>query len=47
VVDRDLQALSGLADRYLILDKGQIARAGPASDLLEQRDLIERYLGLS
>ena len=45
VVDRDLRALSRLADRYVILDKGQVARSGPVSDLSEQASTIERHIG--
>ena len=46
VVDRDLRALGALADRYVVLEKGRVARTGPASDLLLQRALIERYIGV-
>ena len=47
VVDRDLRALSRLADRYVILDKGQVARSGPVSDLSEQASTIERHIGVA
>ncbi len=46
VVDRDLKALGALADRYVILEKGRVARSGPARELLSERALIERYLGV-
>ncbi len=46
VVDRDLRALSALADRYVVLEKGRVAQTGPAADLVEQRALIERYIGV-
>ncbi|MSQ71630.1 MAG: ABC transporter ATP-binding protein [Betaproteobacteria bacterium] len=46
VVDRNLRALGALADRYVVLEKGRVARTGPASDLLDQRALIERYIGV-
>ena len=46
VVDRDLKALGALADRYVILEKGRVARSGPARELISERALIERYLGV-
>ena len=46
VVDRDLKALGALADRYVILEKGRVARSGPSRELLSERALIERYLGV-
>ncbi len=47
VVDRDLRALARLADRYVILDKGQVALAGPVSDLSERASTIERHIGVA
>jgi len=44
VVDRDLKALARLADRYVMLEKGQIARTGLARELVEDRAALERYL---
>ncbi len=46
VVDRDLRALGALADRYVILEKGRVARTGPARELTAERTLIEGYLGV-
>ena len=46
VVDRDLKALGALADRYVILEKGRVARSGPAKELVTEKALIERYLGV-
>jgi len=47
VVDRDLKALGRLADRFAILDKGRVARTGPAVELLTERAAIERHLGVA
>jgi len=46
VIDRDLRALSELADRYIVFEKGRVARSGPARELVEQRELVERYVGV-
>ena len=46
VVDRDVRALSILADRFAILDKGRLAASGPAAELARDRSLVERYVGV-
>ncbi len=46
VVDRDLQALSGVCDRYAVLERGRVAREGPASELVADRPAIEAFLSV-
>jgi branched-chain amino acid transport system ATP-binding protein len=47
IVDRDLDALSQLADRFAVMEKGKIALAGPGADLVGRRADIERYINVA
>jgi branched-chain amino acid transport system ATP-binding protein len=44
VVDRDLAALSGLADRFAVMEKGRIVFSGTGAQLQSERGSIERYI---
>ena len=44
VIDKHLAALSSLADRIMILEKGRIAWTGPAAALAGDTSLADRYL---
>ena len=44
VVDRDLAALSGLADRFAVMEKGRIVFSGIGAQLQSERGSIERYI---
>jgi branched-chain amino acid transport system ATP-binding protein len=44
IVDRDLAALSGLADRFAVMEKGRIVFSGTGSQLVSERGTIERYI---
>jgi branched-chain amino acid transport system ATP-binding protein len=44
VVDRDLDALSGLADRFAVMEKGRIVFSGTGAQLQSERGSIERYI---
>jgi branched-chain amino acid transport system ATP-binding protein len=46
IVDRDLDALGALADRFAVMEKGRIALAGAGSDLVGRRADIERYINV-
>ena len=46
VVDRDVRALAQLADRFIILEKGRVVESGAAVELISNRVLIERYVGV-
>ena len=46
LIDKDLQALSKLADRHYILEKGRIVWTGQTRDLLGDESLRTTYLGV-
>ena len=47
IVDRDLDALSQLADRFAVMEKGKIALSGPGAGLVGRRADIERYINVA
>jgi len=46
VVDKDISALAKLADHHYILEKGKVVWSGNSSDLIKNRDLESKYLGV-
>jgi branched-chain amino acid transport system ATP-binding protein len=46
VVDKNIQALSRIADRHYILERGRIVWSGTSAELRADRALQERYLSL-
>ena len=46
VVDKDVAALSRLADRHVMLEKGHVVWRGDAAALAAEPELIDRYLHL-
>ncbi len=46
VVDRDITALSGLADRHFIMEKGRTVWTGSSTELLAAPELRTRHLGI-
>jgi branched-chain amino acid transport system ATP-binding protein len=46
VVDKNFAAVSALADRHVVLVKGQVVLAGSGADLKAQPDLLHRHLGV-
>ncbi len=46
VVDRNLDALLGLADRHYVVEKGRVAWSGTSAELAVRRDNIERQIGI-
>lgn len=46
IVDKYVDALLAFADRHVILERGRIAWEGSSSQLDENRDLWQRYLGV-
>jgi branched-chain amino acid transport system ATP-binding protein len=46
VIDKDLEALCTLADRHYILEKGEVVWSGPTPELMANKDLHDRYLGV-
>jgi branched-chain amino acid transport system ATP-binding protein len=46
LIDKDLQALTAIADRHYILEKGTVVWTGTSSDLLSDLDLQSRFLSV-
>ena len=46
VIDKYVQRLIGLADRHVILEKGQVAWSGSSAELDADHSLWHRYLGV-
>jgi branched-chain amino acid transport system ATP-binding protein len=44
IVDRDLDALANLADRFAVIEKGRVAFTGTNQELLSRRSEIERFI---
>jgi branched-chain amino acid transport system ATP-binding protein len=44
IVDRDLAALSSLAERFAVMEKGRIVFSGTGAQLESERGTIERYI---
>ncbi len=47
IVDRDLDALGRLADRFAVMEKGRVVLSGGNRELTARRDEIERFMGVS
>ena len=46
VVDKDIKALTDLADRHYIIEKGKIEWAGDSKTLNSNKEIQHRYLGI-
>ena len=46
IVDKDVEALAGVADRCLIVAKGRIVYSGTPAALAAERDVMIRHLGV-
>jgi branched-chain amino acid transport system ATP-binding protein len=46
LIDKDVRALTRLATRHYIVEKGQIVWNGPSHELRTREDLQHRYLGV-
>ena len=46
IIDKELDALCSLADRHVIIEKGEVAWAGVTADLLADPAIHETYLGV-
>jgi branched-chain amino acid transport system ATP-binding protein len=46
VVDKDFRALSALADRVLLMTKGELVFTGTPAELKAQGELLEKHLGV-
>jgi branched-chain amino acid transport system ATP-binding protein len=46
VIDKDVRALTRIADRHYVLEKGRVVWSGSSAELGENRDVQQRYLGV-
>ena len=46
VIDKNIDALSRIADRHYIIEKGLVAWSGTSKELSENKELQESYLGV-
>lgn len=46
VIDKDIPALSRIADRHYILEKGRVVWSGGSAELAANPDIAHRYLGV-
>lgn len=47
LVEQNFRVASKLADRFIIIDDGQSVQAGAMPDLIDDADLIQKYLGVA
>ena len=45
LADENANHVEGLADRVYLLETGMLVREGPAAELLQDKALLESYLG--
>lgn len=46
VIDKDVKALSRLADRHYMIEKGRIAWEGDSAALIADEHIVKRYVGI-
>jgi branched-chain amino acid transport system ATP-binding protein len=46
VIDKDVKALTRVADRHYVLEKGRVVWAGSSAELAASQDIQHRYLGV-
>ena len=46
LIDKNLDELARISDRYFVIEKGETVWAGSASDFTENRALVEGFLHL-
>jgi branched-chain amino acid transport system ATP-binding protein len=46
LIDKDLRALTRVADRHYVLEKGRVVWSGASPELVADRELQHRYLGV-
>jgi len=46
IIDKDLRALTRIADRHYVLEKGRVVWSGVSPELAANRDVQQRYLGV-
>src|SRR5213593_3115797 len=46
IIDKDLRSLTRVADRHYVLEKGRVVWSGVSAELVANRELQHRYLGV-
>jgi len=46
VIDKDVRALTRVADRHYVLEKGRVVWSGSSTELAANRDIQRKYLGV-
>ena len=46
IIDKDLRALTRIADRHYVLEKGRVVWSGGSNELIASREVQQRYLGV-
>jgi branched-chain amino acid transport system ATP-binding protein len=46
IIDKDLKALTRIADRHYVIEKGRVVWAGASPELVANREVRHRYLGV-
>jgi branched-chain amino acid transport system ATP-binding protein len=46
IIDKDLRALTRIADRHYVLEKGRVVWSGGSGELVASREIQQRYLGV-
>ena len=46
VIDKDVKALTRVADRHYVLEKGRVVWSGTSAELAASRDIQHKYLGV-
>ena len=46
VIDKDLKALTRIADRHHVIEKGRVVWSGASAELARNPDVRHRYLGV-
>ena len=46
VIDKNVKALLGLADRHFVIEKGRVVWGGTSAELKDQPEIVHQYLGV-
>jgi branched-chain amino acid transport system ATP-binding protein len=46
VIDKDVKALTTLADRHFVLEKGRVVWSGTSAELAASADMQRKYIGI-
>src|SRR5882672_5299080 len=46
IIDKDLKALTRIADRHYVIEKGRVVWSGASAELVRDREMRHRYLGV-